>query len=82
MDIAEPLQALLARELAGFRALDLCRQLSAGASQETWQIGCETAQGLVQLALRSAPPGVDRALAMARETNWSPVPPAGTLGNT
>ena len=36
------LDAVLQREVDGFRSLVNCRQLTAGASQETYKIQCET----------------------------------------
>ena len=49
-------ETVLARELAGFRALADCRQLTAGASQETYRIQCDTDNGEATFALRRAVP--------------------------
>ena len=54
------LKRLLAREVAGFRALRGSRQLTAGASQETWRIDIETDQGEESLALRRTQPTARR----------------------
>ena len=50
------LEAVLARELPGFKSLDSCQQLTAGASQETYKITAVCNTGERQLALRRSPP--------------------------
>ena len=50
------LAAVLSRELAGFQALRACKQLTAGASQETYRLGVDTASGARLLALRRSQP--------------------------
>jgi aminoglycoside phosphotransferase (APT) family kinase protein len=52
----EALAAVLAREVPGFRSLLSSRQLTAGASQETYRIALQTASGETRLALRRAQP--------------------------
>jgi hypothetical protein len=41
-DINARVEAVLCRELAGCQSVLDCEQLSAGASQETWRIRCNT----------------------------------------
>lgn len=43
------------REVSGFRSLQACDQLTAGASQETFRIQVDTAEGKRLLALRRSP---------------------------
>jgi aminoglycoside phosphotransferase (APT) family kinase protein len=50
------LTAVLRRELQGFQSIESCRQLSAGASQETYCITYRSERGITQLALRRSPP--------------------------
>lgn len=50
------LESLLAREIAGFQSLLSCRQLSAGASQETYCICIACDSGERNFALRRAQP--------------------------
>ncbi|MFT4520913.1 MAG: aminoglycoside phosphotransferase (APT) family kinase protein [Halioglobus sp.] len=50
------LEAVLAKELNDFQSLTSCQQLSAGASQETYCITLNTANGERRLALRRAQP--------------------------
>jgi aminoglycoside phosphotransferase (APT) family kinase protein len=52
----QALETVLAREVDGYRALADCRQLTAGASQETYRIQCETDEGDTSFALRRAVP--------------------------
>ena len=54
------LEALLARELAGFRALQGCQQLTAGASQETYRVQVASDQGTRLFALRRCPVTLER----------------------
>ncbi|MDB4476171.1 phosphotransferase family protein [bacterium] len=53
------LAKVLARELADFRSLESCEQLTAGASQETYRVGVETNSGTKYFALRRSPPFLD-----------------------
>ena len=53
------LEAVLARELPGFTALDSCQQLTAGASQETYKISAACNTGERKLALRRSPPTLE-----------------------
>jgi len=53
------LQRVLSRELAGFRSLQSCKQLTAGASQETYRVTAATDSGERQLALRRSQPTAD-----------------------
>lgn len=57
-DIAAQVGACLARLLPSFRELKSCERLSGGASQETWRINADTADGPQRYALRRAPGGV------------------------
>ncbi|MEQ9465089.1 MAG: phosphotransferase family protein [Haliea sp.] len=50
------LQALLGVKIEGFRQLQECQKLTAGASQETFRILVSTDQGDRQFALRRCPP--------------------------
>jgi len=52
------LEKVLSRELAGFRALLSCQQLTAGASQETYRIRVADAMGERQFALRRSQPSL------------------------
>lgn len=49
------LEAVLAKQIAGFTSLRECEQLTAGASQETFRILIDSDQGQIQLALRRCP---------------------------
>ncbi len=51
------LQTVLAREISGFVSLRKAERLSGGASQETYRLEIESAQGVVTLAMRRAPGG-------------------------
>lgn len=53
------LEKILARELAGFKSLKSCEQLTAGASQETYRVSVEGVEGERQLALRRSQPSVE-----------------------
>lgn len=53
------LENVLCRELAGFRALLSCQQLTAGASQETYRVRIEDTSGQRQLALRRSQPSLE-----------------------
>ena len=53
------LQRVLSREVQGFQSLQSCKQLTAGASQETYCISINTSSGELQLALRRAQPTMD-----------------------
>ena len=55
-DFEHKLQAVLSRELPGFKALLSCTQLTAGASQETYRITVVTDSGKLLLALRRSQP--------------------------
>lgn len=57
-DISAQVGACLARLLPSFRELKSCERLSGGASQETWRINADTADGPQRYALRRAPGGV------------------------
>ena len=50
------LRQVLSRELPGFRSLLSCKQLTAGASQETYRVVVTTDNGERQLALRRSQP--------------------------
>jgi aminoglycoside phosphotransferase (APT) family kinase protein len=52
------LTTVLSRELPGFKSLRSCRQLTAGASQETYHLEVDTSEGAKALALRRAQPTV------------------------
>jgi aminoglycoside phosphotransferase (APT) family kinase protein len=52
------LEKVLSRELAGFKSLKSCDQLTAGASQETYRVCVEGVRGEQQLALRRSQPSV------------------------
>ena len=54
----EKLQATLSRSLPGFESLTAVERLSGGASQETYRLEIEDANGPRVLALRRAPGGV------------------------
>lgn len=56
MGFDKNLNALLARVVPGFQSLKSCRQLTAGASQETYCLTLFTAAGERQLALRRSQP--------------------------
>ena len=55
-DFADALGAVLSRELVDFQSLESCKQLTAGASQETYRITVNTAAGERLLALRRSQP--------------------------
>ena len=55
------LHAILSRELPGFDEIAGCRQLTAGASQETYKITCTTDAGEQTFALRRAVPTLQNA---------------------
>lgn len=57
------LAPVLAARLAGFRSLVSCERLSGGASQETYRVVVETANGVCRLAMRRAPGGKRDAMA-------------------
>ena len=52
------LEVVLAREVKGFQSLQSCRQLTAGASQETYRLTLGTGAGEQRLALRRSQPNV------------------------
>ena len=52
----QALETLLAREVIGYGSLSSCKKLTAGASQETYCIACDSDNGEVLLALRRAVP--------------------------
>lgn len=56
--ITSALQAALSRTFPGAGSVTALRQLSGGASQETWAFDLATAEGLRPLILRRAPGGV------------------------
>jgi aminoglycoside phosphotransferase (APT) family kinase protein len=58
------LARVLSRELKGFQSLQSCKQLTAGASQETYRISITTSSGELQLALRRSPPTMDEGSSM------------------
>ena len=53
------LKTVLGREFPGFEELTSCKQLTAGASQQTYRLGIKTSSGERLLALRRSQPGVD-----------------------
>lgn len=52
----QALDTVLTREIAGYRGLNSCKKLTAGASQETYRIACDCDNGEVLFALRRAVP--------------------------
>ena len=56
-ELAATLARVLTERVAGFRSLQTCERLSGGASQETYRIVIETADGTRKLAMRRAPGG-------------------------
>ncbi len=50
------LETVLAREVAGFQAMLYCKQMTAGASQETYRVAVATITGDQHLALRRSQP--------------------------
>ena len=56
-EFAAMLTRVLAEHVAGFRALQACERLSGGASQETYRVVIDTADGARRLAMRRAPGG-------------------------
>jgi len=59
------LRAGLQRQIPGFRELVSCERLSGGASQETYRVVIETADGPRKLAMRRAPGGSRYAFSAA-----------------
>ncbi len=57
-DFDAQLAAVLSREIPGFEKLIKAERLSGGASQETYRLEIESAQGSRVLAMRRAPGGV------------------------
>ncbi len=57
-DFEERLASCLERTIPGFRSFGSARRLSGGASQETYRVEIETAQGPRTLAVRRAAKGV------------------------
>ncbi len=57
-DFDTQLAAVLAREIPGYEKLIKAERLSGGASQETYRLEIESAQGSRVLAMRRAPGGV------------------------
>lgn len=53
------LSEVLSREVAGFKSLLSCQQLTAGASQETYRIRVKDGSGERQFALRRSQPSLD-----------------------
>lgn len=58
-EFEQALQVVLSREVPGFQSLQSCKQLTAGASQETYRIAVNTAAGERRLALRRSQPALD-----------------------
>lgn len=56
-DFEQRLETVLAREVDGYRALEACERLSAGANQETWRVVVEGTRGRQCYALRRAAGG-------------------------
>ncbi len=56
-ELAAKLTRVLAERVADFRSLQSCERLSGGASQETYRVIIETADGTRKLAMRRAPGG-------------------------
>ncbi len=56
-ELAATLTRVLSQRVAGFRSLQSCERLSGGASQETYRVVIETADGPRKLAMRRAPGG-------------------------
>ncbi len=52
----EALKTLLERRVSGFRELEECQQLTAGASQETYRIAVKTDEGSRRYAFRRSQP--------------------------
>lgn len=55
-EFEQALASMLARELEGFVQLTACEKLTAGASQETYRLACDTGGGEIVLALRRSVP--------------------------
>ncbi len=55
-DFNQALKKVLTRELPNFKSIEDCRQLTAGASQETYRIVCQGADGEFKVALRRGQP--------------------------
>jgi aminoglycoside phosphotransferase (APT) family kinase protein len=53
------LEKVLRREIPGFKAQISCKQLTAGASQQTYRLSIDTNSGEQLLALRRSQPGVN-----------------------
>lgn len=56
-DLIHKISRVLRRERPAFVAVKSCKQLTAGASQETYRLELETSDGDVLMALRRQPPG-------------------------
>jgi len=56
-ELAATLTRVLSEHVAGFRSLQSCERLSGGASQETYRVVIDTADGARKLAMRRAPGG-------------------------
>jgi aminoglycoside phosphotransferase (APT) family kinase protein len=56
-ELAATLARVLTERIAGFRSLQSCERLSGGASQETYRVVIDTADGTRKLAMRRAPGG-------------------------
>ena len=64
-DLSSALARVLEKHVPGFRALQSCDRLSGGASQETYRIVVEAADGERRYAMRRAPGGKPPAIAEA-----------------
>ena len=62
----DALQAVIRSHIPGATELQTLRQLSAGASMETWSFDVTTDRGVLPLILRRRPPGGAHALDFAR----------------
>jgi len=58
-EFTSALASVLAREVPGFQSLISCKQLTAGASQETYRIAVDTDSGEQRFALRRSQPTTD-----------------------
>lgn len=65
-DFERALAAVLRRCVPGLREITACRRLSGGASQETYAIDIDTAEGARRVALRRAPGGELEATSYGR----------------
>ncbi len=63
-NISRHLQILLPGLVEGFDGIESCQKLTAGASQETWRIRCNTAGGEQSIALRRAQPSASATSAV------------------